>query len=145
MYDFLIVGAGLAGAVLAHELKKKGYKVIVVEKRENIGGNCMTSDFNGITIHEYGPSFLSEEAFREAESTDFITSFVLGKVKNHTFRTITDDDVLAYYRENADLFTRAGGDPFAPEEVRDIIIKRLREREYRENVEAISLQHRDSQ
>lgn len=95
--------------------------------------------------HEYGPAFLSEEAFREAESTDFITSFVLGKVKNHTFRTITDDDVLAYYRENADLFTRAEGDPFAPEEVREIIIKRLREREYRENVEAISLQHRDSQ
>ena len=95
--------------------------------------------------HAYGPAFLSEEAFREAESTDFITSFVLGKVKNHTFRTITDDDVLAYYRENADLFTRAEGDSFAPEEVRDIIIKRLREREYRENVEAISLQHRDSQ
>ena len=95
--------------------------------------------------HEYGPAFLSEEAFREAESTDFITSFVLGKVKNHTFRTITDDDVRAYHRENADLFTRAEGDPFAPEEVRDIIIKRLREREYRENVEAISLQHRDSQ
>lgn len=95
--------------------------------------------------HEYGPAFLSEEAFREAESTDFITSFVLGKVKNHTFRTITDDDVRTYYRENADLFTRAEGDHFAPEEVRDIIIKRLREREYRENVEAISLQHRDSQ
>ena len=95
--------------------------------------------------HEYGPAFLSEEAFREAESTDFITSFVLGKVKNHTFRTITDDDVRTYYRENADLFTRAEGDPFAPEEVREIIIKRLREREYRENVEAISLQHRDSQ
>ena len=95
--------------------------------------------------HEYGPAFLSEEAFREAESTDFITSFVLGKVKNHTFRTITDDDVRTYYRENADLFTRAEGDPFAPEEVRDIIIKRVREREYRENVEAISLQHRDSQ
>ena len=50
MYDFLVVGAGLAGAVLAHELKKKGYKVIVVEKRENVGGNCMTSDFNGIII-----------------------------------------------------------------------------------------------
>ena len=66
-------------------------------------------------------------------------------MKNHTFRTITDDDVRTYYRENADLFTRAEGDPFAPEEVRDIIIKRLREREYRENVEAISLQHRDSQ
>lgn len=45
MYDFLVVGAGLAGAVLAHELKKRGYKVIVVEKRENVGGNCMTSDF----------------------------------------------------------------------------------------------------
>lgn len=55
IYDFLIVGAGLAGAVLAHELKKKGYKVIVVEKRENVGGNCMTSDLNRIIIHEYGP------------------------------------------------------------------------------------------
>ncbi len=95
--------------------------------------------------HEYGPSRLSEEAFREAESTAFITAFVLGRVKNYTYRTITDDDVSSFYSENTDLFTRAEGDLFAPEEVRDIIIKRLREREYRENVEAISLQYGDSQ
>lgn len=72
MYDFLVVGAGLAGAVLAHELNKKGYKVIVVEKRENIGGNCMTSDFNGITIHEYGPHIFHT---KRKEIWDYINQF----------------------------------------------------------------------
>lgn len=120
------------------------YKLALISSPSKDARTKRWEEYNSAS-HEYGPAFLSEEAFREAESTDFITSFVLGKVKNHTFRTITDDDIRTYYRENADLFTRAEGDPFAPEEVRDIIIKRLREREYRENVEAISLQHRDSQ
>ena len=120
------------------------YQLALISSPSKDASTKRWEEYNSAS-HEYGPAFLSEEAFREAESTDFITSFVLGKVKNHTFRTITDDDVRTYYRENADLFTRAEGDPFAPEEVRDIIIKRLREREYRENVEAISLQHRDSQ
>ena len=47
MYDFLVVGAGLAGAVLAHELKKKGYKVIVVEKNTVV---IITIQFQGRNI-----------------------------------------------------------------------------------------------
>lgn len=91
--------------------------------------------------HEFGPSHMSWEAFQEAESTFFMTSFVLGRVKNHEYRMITDEDLSSFYSENMDLFTRAEGDLFAFEEVRDIIIKRLREREYMENVEALALQH----
>ena len=91
--------------------------------------------------HEFGPSCMSWEAFQEAESTFFMTSFVLGRVKNHEYRMITDGDLSSFYSENMDLFTRAEGDLFAFEEVRDIIIKRLREREYTENVEALALQH----
>ena len=47
-YDYLIVGAGLYGAVVAHELNKRGYKVLVVEKRNNIAGNIYTEEIEGI-------------------------------------------------------------------------------------------------
>ena len=54
MYDYLIVGSGLFGAVFAHEAKKKGYKCLVVEKRNHIGGNIYTYELEGINIHRYG-------------------------------------------------------------------------------------------
>lgn len=54
MYDYLIVGAGFFGAVCAHELKKKGKSVLVVEKRNHIGGNAYTRNEGGIQVHEYG-------------------------------------------------------------------------------------------
>ncbi|PMO17531.1 UDP-galactopyranose mutase [Vibrio sp. 10N.222.54.B6] len=53
-YDYLIVGAGFFGALCAHELKKKGKKVLVIEKRDHIGGNAYTRDDNGIQVHQYG-------------------------------------------------------------------------------------------
>ena len=54
MYDYLIVGAGLYGAVCAHELTKKGYKVLVIDKRNNVAGNIYTEDVEGIDVHVYG-------------------------------------------------------------------------------------------
>ena len=54
MYDYLVVGAGLYGAVFAHEAKKKGKKVLVIDKRPNIAGNVYTEDMEGIHIHKYG-------------------------------------------------------------------------------------------
>lgn len=53
-YDYLIVGAGFFGAICAHELTKKGKKVLVIEKRSHIGGNAYTRDEDGIQIHQYG-------------------------------------------------------------------------------------------
>jgi len=54
-YDYLIVGAGFYGSICAYTLNKKGYNVCVIEKRDHIGGNCYTSNKNGINIHEFGP------------------------------------------------------------------------------------------
>lgn len=53
-YDYLIVGSGLYGAICAHELKKQGYKVFVIEKRKHIAGNIYTEDYKGIQVHHYG-------------------------------------------------------------------------------------------
>ena len=54
MYDYLIVGAGLYGAVFAHETKKKGKSVLVIDKRPNIAGNVYTEKIEGINVHKYG-------------------------------------------------------------------------------------------
>lgn len=54
MYNFLIVGAGLFGAIVAHEATKKGKKCLVIDKRNHIGGNCYTKNVNGIEVHMYG-------------------------------------------------------------------------------------------
>ena len=55
MYDYLIVGSGFFGSICANELNKKGYKVCVIESRNHIGGNCYTSNRDGINVHDYGP------------------------------------------------------------------------------------------
>ena len=52
--DYLVVGAGLFGSVFAHEAKKAGKKVAVIEKRDHIGGNIYTEKVNGIHVHKYG-------------------------------------------------------------------------------------------
>lgn len=54
-YDFVIVGAGFFGAICANELHKKKFKVLVIDKRDHIGGNCYTEIKDNINIHKYGP------------------------------------------------------------------------------------------
>lgn len=53
-YDYLIVGAGLYGAVFASEMTKKGKRCLVIDKRDHIGGNVYTKDVDGIQVHQYG-------------------------------------------------------------------------------------------
>jgi UDP-galactopyranose mutase len=55
-YDYMVVGSGLFGAVFAHEAKKVGKSVIVIEKRDHIAGNIYTQQgIDGIHVHNYGP------------------------------------------------------------------------------------------
>lgn len=54
MYDYLIVGAGLYGAVFAHEAKAHGKSVLVIDKRNHIAGNVYTEKIEGINFHKYG-------------------------------------------------------------------------------------------
>lgn len=53
-YDYLIVGAGLYGAVFAHEMTKAGKRCLVIDKRDHIGGNIYTEEVDGIQVHKYG-------------------------------------------------------------------------------------------
>ena len=53
-YDFLVVGAGLFGAVFAHEAKAAGKSVLVIDKRPTIAGNVYTEKVEGIHVHKYG-------------------------------------------------------------------------------------------
>ncbi|HHT67487.1 MAG TPA: UDP-galactopyranose mutase [Erysipelotrichaceae bacterium] len=71
-YDFLVVGAGLFGATVAHELNKKGYKILVVEKRNNVAGNIYTAEVEGIQVHKYGPHIFHTS---NKETWDYINQF----------------------------------------------------------------------
>lgn len=54
MYDYLIVGAGLFGAVFAREMTDRAKRCIVIDRRAHIGGNCYTERVEGINVHRYG-------------------------------------------------------------------------------------------
>ena len=54
MYDYLVVGAGLYGAVFSQEAKKKGKSVLVIDKRPHIAGNVYTKKIEDINVHIYG-------------------------------------------------------------------------------------------
>lgn len=54
IYDYLIVGAGLFGAIFANEATKAGKKCLVIDKRNHIGGNVYTENIDGINVHRYG-------------------------------------------------------------------------------------------
>ena len=71
-YDFLIVGAGLYGAVFAHELTKQGKRVLVIDRRAHIAGNIYTRDVEGINVHEYGAHIFHTS---DREVWDYVNQF----------------------------------------------------------------------
>jgi UDP-galactopyranose mutase len=72
-YDFVIVGSGFFGAICAYELKKRGKKVIVLEKRKHIAGNVYTENRDGINVHVYGPHVFHTS---DKEVWDWMNQFV---------------------------------------------------------------------
>jgi len=54
MYDYLIVGAGLFGAVFAYEASQRGKRCLVIDRRGHIGGNVYCEEIEGVTVHKYG-------------------------------------------------------------------------------------------
>lgn len=98
-YDYLIVGAGLFGAVFAHEMKEKGKRCLVVEKRNHIGGNIYTETVEGIEVHRYGAHIFHtsdrnawEYVNQFAEFNNYINSpvaFYKGEVYNLPFNMNT--------------------------------------------------------
>lgn len=72
-YDYLVVGSGLFGSVFAHEAKQKGKEVLVLEKRNHIGGNIYTEKLEGIDFHKYGAHIFHTS---NKEVWDYVNSIV---------------------------------------------------------------------
>ncbi len=72
-YDFLIVGAGLTGATMAHALTKAGKRCLLIDKREHIGGNIYCEEIEGINVHKYGAHIFHTS---NKEVWDFVNSIV---------------------------------------------------------------------
>jgi len=86
MYDFLIVGAGFYGSICARELTDKGFKCLVIDSRNHIGGNCYTSNYEGINVHEYGPHIFhtsNEEVWNWINQYTTFNNFTLRPVANY--------------------------------------------------------------
>lgn len=54
-YDYLVVGCGIFGSVFAQQMAESGKKILLIDKRDHIGGNCYTENIEGINVHKYGP------------------------------------------------------------------------------------------
>lgn len=88
-YDHLIVGAGLFGAVFAHEAAKEGKSVLVIEKRDHIAGNVYTEDMEGIHVHKYGAHIFHTNL---KHVWDYVQQFA-------TFNRFTNSPVANYHGE----------------------------------------------
>ena len=88
-YDYLIVGAGLYGAVMAYELGKKGKKCLVIDRRDHIAGNIYCEEIEGIHVHKYGAHIFHTN---NKKVWDYITQFA-------EFNRFTNSPVANYKGE----------------------------------------------
>ena len=89
MYDYLIIGAGLYGAVFARQAADAGKKVLVIDKRDHIAGNVYTEKVEGIDVHKYGAHIFHTN---NKEVWDYVNRFA-------TFNRFTNSPVANYKGE----------------------------------------------
>ena len=89
MYDYLVVGAGLYGAVFARQAKDNGKSVLVIDKRPHIAGNVYTEEIEGINVHKYGAHIFHTN---DKEVWDYVNRFA-------TFNRFTNSPVANYKGE----------------------------------------------
>ena len=138
-YDYLIVGSGLFGACVANRLKNMGKNVLVIEKRNHIGGNIYTENIEGINVHKYGAHIFHTDY---KDVWDYVNSFV-------EFNRYTNSPIARIGNEiynmpfNMNTFSKIWKDVITPEDALRHIEEERREMEGKEitNLEeqAISL------
>ena len=122
MYDYLVVGSGLYGSIFAYEANKKGKNVLVIEKREHIGGNIYTENKDGINVHKYGAHIFHTS---NKEVWEYINQFA-------EFNRYTNSPVARYKDElynmpfNMNTFNKLWG-VVTPKEAKEQIEKEKRE------------------
>lgn len=120
-YDYLIVGAGLYGAVFANYATKRGKRCLVIDRRSHIGGNVFTQSVEGINVHVYGAHIFHTS---DKEVWDFVTSLA-------EFNNYVNSPVARYKDEmynlpfNMNTFVRMWKDVFTPQQARDRIVEQV--------------------
>lgn len=121
-YDYLIVGAGLYGAVFAHEAHKAGKRCLVVDKRAHIGGNIYTENIHGINVHRYGAHIFHTS---DKNVWDYVNRFA-------EFNNYINSPVAVYKDEtynlpfNMNTFSQMWGIR-TPQEAKEIIDRQVKE------------------
>lgn len=121
-YDYLIVGAGLFGSVFAHEAKKSGKSVLVIDKRPHIAGNIYTEEVEKIQVHKYGAHIF--HTFNK-KVWDYVQQFA-------EFNRYTNSPVARYRDElynmpfNMNTFSKMWG-VVTPEEAKSKIAEQIKE------------------
>ena len=141
-YDYLVVGAGLFGAVFAYEAKKRGKSCLVIDKRQHIGGNVYCEEIEGINVHKYGAHIFHTS---NKATWEYINQFA-------EFKNYINSPVAVYKDElynlpfNMNTFSKMWNIR-TPQEAKDIIAKQIEELDIKEpkNLEeqALSLAGRD--
>lgn len=122
MYDYLIVGAGIYGAVCARQLKDAGKSVLVVDRRDHIAGNIYTERKEGINVHRYGAHIFHTNSRR---AWDYLNNFA-------SFNRYTNSPVANYRGElyslpfNMYTFNKMWG-VITPDEASDMIENQRRD------------------
>ena len=126
-YDFLIVGSGIFGSTCAYELHKRGFSVLVLEKRNHIGGNVFTKNIDEINVHMYGPHIFHTD---KKEVWDYICKFA-------KFNDFINTPIANYHGEkyhlpfNMNTFVELWKDVKTPEDAK----KRIAEEQSKFNIE----------
>lgn len=141
-YDYLIVGVGPFGAVFAHEAKKRGKRVLVIDKRSHTGGNMYCEKVEGINVHKYGAHIFHTS---NKEVWDYVNQFC-------TFNNYINSPIANYKGEiynlpfNMNTFNKLWG-VVTPQEAKEKIENQVKESNITEpkNLEeqAISLVGKD--
>lgn len=121
--DYLIVGAGLFGAVCARELKRAGKSVLVIDKRPHVAGNCYTEEIEGINVHKYGAHIFHTS---DKEIWEYVNNFA-------EFNNYVNSPIARYKDElynmpfNMNTFTKLWRDVFTPQDAKKRIEEERRE------------------
>lgn len=112
-YDYLIVGAGLAGSTLAYLLNQADFKVKVIDKRNVVAGNCYTEEKDGIDIHVYGPHIFHTS---NEEVWEFVNHFTRFNNFINTPMAIASDGNIYNMPFNMNTFSKIWPDVKTPAE-----------------------------
>lgn len=92
-YDFLVVGAGITGAAAARTMLDAGKSVLVIDRRDKIGGNCYDHDYNGIVVNEYGGHIFHTNS---ARIWQFVNRFAPWKQYEHRVKARVEDKTYSF-------------------------------------------------